>query len=182
MERQIEALDERLHDDPRWIQAKERLDETLLSANLKTAKELFYFFAFEENASGRTLEMAWLSLESQILNFLREVDFTGVSQVLGEVAPEYLAQFSFTNATEFRRTEEALLNDLEIPQEAWNRFWSLADEKKGKWLSQVSQLREQAPYSAYLHLAPSVIDQFAEGPGSYEIFHHLDGGSQLWPE
>jgi hypothetical protein len=109
--------------------------------------------------------MAWWSLESQILYFFRELDAIGVSRVIGEVAPDYLREFSFSSATHFREYEEGLLRDLDIPEVAWERFWAFVDDNKGTWLGEVSAT--EAPYSLYRHLSAKVIRTFRDGSGDY---------------
>jgi hypothetical protein len=166
MEPQIEGLEERLENDPWWRDARARLDETLWSENLNSSKHLCYFFAHEQDTTDRILQVAWWSLESQILYFFRELDSMGVSRIIGEVAPDYLQEFSFSSATQFREYEESLLRDLDIPEVAWERFWALVDNNKQTWLSEVSA--SEAPYSVYRHLSARVISTFRAGPSNYE--------------
>jgi len=166
MEPQIDTLDERVANDPWWQDARARLDEKLWSENLNSMKQLCYFFAHEKEITDRALEVTWWSLESQILYFFRELDAIGVSRVIGEIAPHYLREFSFSSATQFRQYEESLLRDLDIPEVAWERFWALVDHNKKTWLSEVSAT--EAPYSVYRHLSARVISTFRSGPGNYE--------------
>lgn len=151
MESQIRALDERLRADREWENAIERLDQRLLNTSLESMKHLGRFFAHDEDQPDRILQMAWFSLEAQTLYLLRELDSSGVSRILGEVTPDYLADFSYSDASAFREEEERMLSDFEVPQEGWDRFWALVDRNKGEWLSQARELR---PYSAYEHLSP----------------------------
>lgn len=166
MERQIEALNERLANDGEWNQSRRLLDERLFSEDLNTSKQILSFFAHEREPTDSMIEMAWGSLESQILHFLRELDSSGVSKILGEVAPDYLADFSFSNAKQFREFEEHLLRDLDIPEAAWERFWAIVDNNKPAWLSDVSTA--EAPYNLYRHLSGRIVETFKSGPGPYE--------------
>jgi hypothetical protein len=164
MEPQITALDSRLENDREWREAAAKLDERLLRTSLDSVKLITRFFAHEEDQPGPTLTMAWLSLEAQLLHFFRELDSTGISRIIGEVAPEYLSNFSFSNAGGFREIEEGLLRDLDVPPEGWDRFWALADEYKGEVLS---QMREQSPYSAYQHVADRITGRLGDELGPY---------------
>lgn len=128
-------------------------------------KLLGRFFAHEDGQPDQVFRTAWLSLEAQTLQILRELDSSGVSRVVGDVAPEYLADFSYRDAHVFREYEERALSDFKVPEEGWERFWALVDRDKGEWLSQVRELR---PYSAYEHLSPRIVEQFEVGPGPYK--------------
>jgi hypothetical protein len=166
MDHQIEALDERLASDPEWQNARARLDDRLFMESLTASKQICNFFAHEEEPSDRAFELAWGSLESQILHFFRELDWTGVSRIIGEVAPDYLRDFSFRNALQFRNYEENLLKDLDIPEAAWERFWPIVDKHKSEWLSDIDT--GDRPYSIYQHLSGRVVEVFRSGPGPYE--------------
>ena len=58
MEQQIEALDERLANDPAWQDARARFDDRLLMESLTASKQICYFFAHDENITDRALGLA----------------------------------------------------------------------------------------------------------------------------
>lgn len=167
MESAIVNLSERLENDPSWTDAITNLDRNLLSMSQRNVAQITAYFAHEEELNERLVKMAWLGLQLQTLYFFRELDASGVSSVIGQVAPEYLGDFSYTDAIEFRSIEENLASDLQIPAEAWELFWRLIDQHKDEF---ISQMREYESYSFYQHLFPSIAAQFQIPPSR---FRHL---------
>jgi len=131
------------------------------SVSLQNVVDITYLFGHKEDLDRGVMEVMWHSLQTHILYFLRELDKSGLSKIIGQVAPNYLGEFSFKNATSFRETEENLLRDLAIPEEAWNLFWEYVDENKGLILS---EMRGHTNYSFYEHLYFPLIERFRELP------------------
>jgi hypothetical protein len=55
---------------------------------------------------------------------------------------------------------------LEIPDQAWDRFWRLVDERKDNLIREMERFGED--YNFCEHLFPSIAITFREGPGSPE--------------
>ncbi|HEX8131041.1 MAG TPA: hypothetical protein VF527_18205 [Pyrinomonadaceae bacterium] len=164
MEEQIVALNQRLENDSEFKNAVAQLDQNLLQANLNSVARLSAYFAYDENLNDYIVQMAWRSLEVQTLYFLRQLDDIGISRIIGKVAPEYLYEFSFREAVEFRAVEENLLNQLQVPNDAWDRFWSLVDENKNQFLSEMQVFEA---YSFYQHLSPFIYAQLLNTPNRF---------------
>ena len=88
-----------------------------------------------------------------------------MSRIIGEVAPDYLEDFSFSNAAQFRQYDESLVRDLDIPEAAWEPFWAMVNKNEFDWLPEVP--REEKSYSLYRHLSGRVVENFRSGPGPY---------------
>lgn len=167
MEAAIEKLSERLESDSAWSDAIERLDENLNRISQGSAGQITAYFAHEENPTPRAMDLAWVSLELQTLHFFRELDSSGVSEIVGNVAPDYLRGFVYREASQFRAKEEDQLKALEIPPAAWELFWDLIDQHKEEFISEMGEYR---PYSFYRHLSPRIEKQIHNPPME---FRHL---------
>jgi|GEM_PF-6540284 len=129
MEQEIEALSQRLQQEPNWDRGLDNLDRDLIRLSLRATQLSTYAFAHEDDPSETWTRAAWRNFVVQFVQFLTELDRTGLSEIMGRLTPEYLADFSFSNAREFREFEENLedVPVLEMPREGWNRFWGIAD-------------------------------------------------------
>lgn len=164
MEPALEKLSERLESDPAWRDAIDRLDQNLNLISEGSAAQITSFFAGEDNPTPRANDLAWVSLELQTLHFFRELDASGVSEIVGRVAPDYLRGFSYQEASEFRTVEEYQLRALDIPPAAWSLFWQLMDQYKDDFISKMGEFQ---PYSFYEHLFPLIEEQIHTPPMNF---------------
>ena len=112
MEFEIDQIAERLEQDPEWAEAIAKVDETLFSLSLESVRQMIAYFAHEENLDPNVVRILWSNLETEILHICREFDNAGISSIVGRIAPEYLRDFSYQAATEFRSFEEGQVNEL----------------------------------------------------------------------
>lgn len=114
--------------------------DTLVALN-----NIVLYLGYDATPLDRFLYVALSNLQSQIYHLYRTLDDYGLSTIISREARDFLSQFSYVAATEFRSEEKRLIKeiydktrgrnktikDLQIPEEAWNRFWLTVDRNKG---------------------------------------------------
>jgi hypothetical protein len=164
MEPQILSLDAYLQRDPEWRHAVERIDSEFITVSAESAKRITQYFGHERDRTPMATRAAWRSLESHMFAFFRHLDGVGVSPIVGRVAPEHFRNFSFRDAYDFRSIEEDLVAEIEIPAEAWERFWYTIDENRSAFLERV----QSSAQFRFRSLLPLMREFFAEEPASFE--------------
>jgi hypothetical protein len=170
MEEVVNKLDYEISNtNPIWQYAISVLDDSwrLLREDLK--KTVLYF-GYDVSASTDSSQNRWKNLEDQVYHLFGDLDRVGLSEIIGEVVKRSSnllgGDFSYFSAKDFRRFEESLVRDLEIPDQAWDRFWRLVDERKDNLIREMERFGED--YNFREHLFPSIAITFREGPGSPE--------------
>ena len=113
-----------------WRQARIRIDQSTLQRNLDSIRRVTSDFLQENSATNRF--QAWTNLKSLVYSLFQELDNTGVSQIIGDVAREFrrdFLEFSYVQARDFRQLEENLVR-LDNANIDWDTFWHFIDEHK----------------------------------------------------
>ena len=129
MEPLIEKIDRTIWAD-QWRQARIRIDQTALQRNLDSIRRITSDFVQESSATNGL--QAWTNLKPLVYSLFQELDDTGVSQIIGDVAREFtrdLLEFSYVQARDFRQFEENLAR-LDKANVDWDTFWHFIDEHK----------------------------------------------------
>lgn len=160
MEANIIKLDEALRGEPGWGTALGKVDKDLLGISMKALKRVVLYFGHQEKPTRDSLQLGWQCMEPLVHLFFRELDSAGLSEIIARVGPAHLRNFEYRTAHEFRKFEEKLVEDLKIPPQAWDRFWSLVDDNKGMVLTQMEKLGFRRS------LSPRFVEQFQKDWGS----------------
>jgi hypothetical protein len=163
MEDSIIRLDQDVRMKPEWTGVTDKLHHEYVRDDMKEAaislnRIIHYFgeefgaenYVYHENlAPGGQFEQELSNLRSQISHMYRTFDDAELSKVMN--LPEFinfLQNFNYTAATQFREEEKRLIQDILlwdresatiIPDEAWNRFWKTVDDNKMKMLDEVNR-------------------------------------------
>jgi hypothetical protein len=79
----------------------------------------------------------------------------GITSTLRQIVKE-LPPFNFQSLVNFRQVEESLLRDLEMPSNAWERFWITLDNNKDEALN---QMRRDSKYTLRKYLIPGILSE-----------------------
>lgn len=142
--------------DPGWRLLRESLKKSVL------------YFGYQVSASKpANPQTLWFDLLVYVVQMYGDLDRVGLSGIIGEVVGQnsiQLMDFSFSEKGAFRRFEEYLLRDLEIPTEIWDKFWILVDQNKGPLIQVMKS--HQGAYNFHEHFFPQFDTVSKRGPGT----------------
>lgn len=129
----IQSIQEELKNDYEWNQTINKLSRYNLTNSVFDAQKCVEFFAYHYDSETKfqtqiSLEV-WERLVLLIGDVLKIFDKTGVSEYILKYQDEIIRN-KFTETTNFKNFEERMLSNLEIPEKAWKKFWSITEESK----------------------------------------------------
>lgn len=165
MDSQIEKLGIILRNNPFWSDSIRIFHQLNLSKIYQDAFDATIFFAYHYNPKevdkSPLIDRYWKILWDSNYQMLRQLDISRLSEMIIEYS-SHLDSFSYRES-QFRQTEQDLLNDLQMPQKGWERYWQIIDSHKENTFTLLKDVKDRS-LSNFIQ-----IDKlYYNGPGSSE--------------
>ena len=175
MEEAIEKLGNAILEHPHWIQVVQKFRIHRLSEYYLELTRLTHHLAYTQDLNNKSMIN---SLWNRILDITKHVygdfDRSGYSNLIAEIVPNYLHDFSYSNSKEFRKLEESWLHSVGIPKKAWDKYWKLIDENKTSVLEKMKTKKFRALDEVYYYPHYNTV-----GPGELKPMSPFNWGRAI---
>jgi len=150
LEEIIENLGNEIFDHPHWAQVVEKFPLNKLSENYLESSRLTHHLAYTQDLDNTSMiTSSWNRILQITKHVYGDFDRSGYSDLISEIAPNHLYEFSYSNSKEFRNLEESWLRNIRIPKKAWNKYWELIDKNKSNILEKMETKKFRALEEVY---------------------------------
>jgi hypothetical protein len=148
VERQILELDKMVKNDPDWLRALNRMNFNKLNSYRNELQHLTHHVIFTQDyTNDAIISSIWNRLVVINSEIFRIYDECGYTKIMNRYGPEYLDSIYFAKSHEFRKIEEELLSEINIPKKIWDEFWNEVDEKKKLFMKQMLDRKDFSLYN-----------------------------------
>lgn len=128
----LKQFEAEIKEDVQWERSQE-FNLRILELHKKQFSDFLRYFAYPEKRDIKTDQLIWNSFVLETIYLWDELYKSKIRKILARCAPKYLLNYSYYEDKEFREIEEKHF-PVEIPKDAWDNFWLIADIFKKDYL------------------------------------------------